>query len=214
MIIAVDGPAAAGKGTLAKRLAAHFGFAYLDTGSLYRAVASKLLRGGGHPEDAAAAAQAAGALTADDLAATDLRTPDVAQASSKVSAHPDVRAALLDYQRNFGRNPPDGQAGAVLDGRDVGTHVFPDADVKLYVTASDEARAQRRFLELQAAGLAPVASDVLRDLQERDKRDRERAAAPMRPAKDALLLDTSNLGIEAAFEAALALVGKAGAKPE
>ncbi len=198
MIVAVDGPVAAGKGTLARLLAKHFGLAYLDTGSLYRAVASKVLRTGAAPE------QAAQSLDAADLAAPDLRAEAVGQMASKVAAIPAVRAALLDYQRSFARNPP----GAVLDGRDIGTVVCPWAEVKLFVTASPERRANRRYLELRAKGDNVSEADVLADLIARDARDSARDVAPLKPALDAHLLDTTDLAIEAAFEAARAKVAE------
>lgn len=206
MIIAVDGPVAAGKGTLARRLAAEFGFAYLDSGSLYRAVAARVLRAGGDPADSAQAAAAAVALTPGDLVATDLRAEKVGNAASVVAAHPDVRRALLDYQREFADHPPGGAKGAVLDGRDIGSVVCPDAPVKLFVTASPAARARRRYLELQAADPAVGEAAVMADLQARDARDSARAVAPLKPAPDAHLLDTTNLDIEAAFAAARAIV--------
>lgn len=206
MIVAIDGPVAAGKGTLARRLAAELGFAYLDSGTLYRATASRVLREGGDPADAARAARAAAALTQADLAAPDLRAETVSQGASKVAAIPAVRAALLDWQRAFARRPPGGQAGAVLDGRDIGTVVCPDAQVKLFVTAAPEVRARRRWQELAARGDAVTEAEVLADLRERDARDASRAVAPLRPAADAHLLDTTEMGIDAAFRAALAIV--------
>lgn len=212
MIVAIDGPVAAGKGTLARRLAAELGFAYLDSGTLYRATASRVLRDGGDPADAAAAAAAAAALTPADLAAPDLRAEAVSQGASKVAAIPAVRAALLDWQRHFALHPPGGQVGAVLDGRDIGTVVCPDAQVKLFVTAAPEVRARRRWQELAAKGDAVTEAEVLADLRERDARDAGRAVAPLRPAPDAHLLDTTEMGIDAAFRAALAIVA-AGRKP-
>jgi CMP/dCMP kinase len=206
MIVAVDGPVAAGKGTLARRLAAEFGFAYLDSGSLYRAVAARLLRAGGDPADGAQAAAAAAGLAPGDLAAADLRAERVGNAASVVAAHPGVRQALLAYQREFAHRPPGNAKGAVLDGRDIGTVVCPDAAVKLFVTASAPARARRRYLELKAADPAVSEAAILADLQARDARDSARAAAPLKPAADAHLLDTTNLDIEAAFAAARAIV--------
>ncbi|QPC42574.1 (d)CMP kinase [Kaustia mangrovi] len=202
MIIAVDGPAASGKGTLARRLAAHYGLAYLDTGSLYRAVALAVLRAGGDPADEAAAVAAAHALDMADTEDPALRGSDVGRAASVVAAMPAVREAILDRQRRFAHTPP----GAVLDGRDIATVVCPDAEVKLFVTASDEVRAMRRCKELEAAGEAVGYDAVLRDLVERDARDRNRTHAPLRQADDAYLLDTSNLDIEAAFRAAVGIV--------
>ena len=206
MIIAIDGPAAAGKGTLARQIADHFGFAYLDTGSLYRAVACKVLRAGGNPADPATAEAAARALAAADLADPDLRGEAAGAAASVVASIPAVRANLLNYQRNFAHNPPFGARGAVLDGRDIGTVVCPEAAIKLYVTARPEVRARRRFLELEARGSPKSFAEVLADLGERDARDSSRAAAPLRPAPDAYLLDTSDLAIELAFAAAKAYI--------
>lgn len=207
-IIAIDGPAAAGKGTLSRRLAAELGFAHLDTGALYRAVGVCVLRGGGDPADSRAAAAAARALRPDDgvLNAPELRSDEAAQAASKVAAIPDVRAALLDFQRRFADFPPGGAAGAVLDGRDVGTVVCPGAPVKLFVTASVEARAGRRLKELQERGLPADPAAVLADMRARDERDSNRAAAPLKPADDAVVLDTTDLDADAAFAAALAVV--------
>ncbi len=205
-VIAIDGPAASGKGTLAKRLAAHFGFAHLDTGAIYRAVGRKVLRGGGDPADPAVATAAAAALSPEELHDPALRTDEVAQAASKVAAIDGVRAALLDFQRRFAAHPPGGAAGAVLDGRDVGTVVCPDADVKLYVVASDEVRAMRRVKELQGRGLDAIHAAVLRDMQARDARDRERSIAPLKPAEDAVTLDTSDMDADAVFDTALAII--------
>jgi cytidylate kinase len=202
LIIAVDGPVAAGKGTLARRLAAHYGLAYLDSGSLYRAVALKLLRAGAALGDVAAATAAAGALTPADLSDPALRDEATAAGSSVVAAIPEVRAALLDYQRRFAHAPP----GAVLDGRDIGTVVCPDATVKLYVTASAAVRARRRYEEIRARGGSETYRQVLAELEARDARDAGRAAAPLKPAADAHLLDTSDLAIDGAFAAAQALI--------
>lgn len=205
MIVAVDGPVAAGKGTLAQRLARQLGFAYLDTGLLYRAVGARLLAGGGDPADAVAAAAVAGQIDAGDLARPDLRSEAVGEAASQAAAHPGVRAALLAFQRDFAAHPPGGR-GAVLDGRDIGTVVCPEADAKLFISASDEARAERRHRELLARGEAANLADVLADLRRRDARDRQRAMAPLRPAPGAHLLDTTGMSIEAAFAAALQIV--------
>jgi cytidylate kinase len=181
------------------------GFDYLDTGLIYRAVGMKLARAGADPADVATAEAAAQALTPLDLAATDLRGDDAAQAASKVAVIPGVRAALLDFQRRFAHTPPGGQ-GAVLDGRDIGTVVCPDAAVKLFVTASLERRAERRLKELQAAGREVIQSEVLADMKERDDRDRNRAVAPLVPADGAVVLDTSDLDADQAFALALSHV--------
>jgi cytidylate kinase len=185
--VAIDGPAAAGKGTIARAVAARFGFAHLDTGLLYRAVGAR----GGDPVSAARS------LTDADLHRPDLRSGEAGQAASRVAAIPGVRAALLDFQRRFARR----DGGAVLDGRDIGTVVCPEAEVKLYVTASDAVRAHRRWLELGGE-----EADVLADLQARDARDAGRATAPLRPADDALILDTSTMDTDAAIAAAIAAV--------
>lgn len=200
-VIAVDGPAAAGKGTLARRLAAALGLPFLDTGLLYRAVGRRVLDAGADPRDAAIAEAAARALTPGDLDRTDLRGPMADMAASAVAAIPAVRAALLGFQREFGR-----ARGAVLDGRDIGTVVFPDARVKLFVTASVEERARRRFLELRDRGIAADAAQVEAEIRDRDAQDASRPVAPLRPAEDALLIDTTVLDAEAAFARALALV--------
>lgn len=209
-IIAIDGPAASGKGTLAKKIAAHFNFAYLDTGSLYRAVALSLLQAGAAPEDEAAALHAATILDMRRLGEADiaaaLRRPETGSAASIVAAMPAVRAQILQAQRDFAATPPDGQAGAVLDGRDIGTVVCPDARDKLFVTARPEIRAERRWKELQAQPHAPDFETVLADIRIRDDRDMNRATAPLQKAKNAHLLDTSDLSIEQAFDAALALL--------
>jgi cytidylate kinase len=206
VVIAVDGPVAAGKGTLARRLADRYGYAYLDTGALYRAVGSKVLRAGGDPADADFAAKMAESLEDSDLAAKDLRSEAVGLAASKVATVPGVRAALLEYQRRFAHQPPGGRAGAVLDGRDIGTVVCPDAAVKLFVTARDEVRADRRHKELMDKGENVTFERVLEDLRRRDEQDRARSTAPLKPADDAHLLDTSDLAIEAAVTAAADIV--------
>ena len=202
MIIAIDGPAASGKGTLAKRIAAHFGLDHLDTGLLYRAVARDVKRRGGELGDPAAAIAAALALDPATLDDPDLRGPDAGEAASIVARIPQVRAAILDYQRGFARHA----AGAVLDGRDIGTVVCPDADVKIYVTATPEVRAKRRYLELKGRGEPAGYEAVLADIRRRDERDAVRKVSPMRPAADAFLLDTSNLDIEAAVDTAVGAI--------
>ena len=206
MIIAIDGPAASGKGTLAQRLAERFHFPHLDTGGLYRATALRLLDAGADPADAAAAAAAARSLGAAELAEPRLLEPPVAAAASVVAALPEVRAALLAFQRDFAHHPPGGAAGAVLDGRDIGTVVVPEAEVKIFLTASAEARAERRYKELRQRGTQRIRSAVLRELAERDARDRSRETAPMARAPDALLLDTTNLDADATFAAAVSFV--------
>lgn len=194
--VAIDGPAASGKGTVARAVAARFGLAHLDTGLLYRAVGRLALAG----TDPVAAARA---LTPDALDADGLRTAEAGQAASRVAADPDVRAALLDFQRAFARRA----GGAVLDGRDIGTVICPGAEVKLFVTASDAARAHRRWLELREAAPDLTEDAVLADLRARDSRDSARAAAPLKPAADAVLLDTTELSIDAAVERAIETVG-------
>ena len=203
MIIAIDGPAAAGKGTLARRLAEHFGLALLDTGLLYRAVGLKTVRGGADPSDAEAAVRAAGSLSPSDLADEALRGEGAAAAASKVGAIAAVRAVMLDFQRSFARTPPGGAAGAVIDGRDIGTQVCPDADVKIFVTAGSEGRARRRLKELRARGVDAIHGRVLQDMEERDARDAKREVAPLKPAEDAFVLDTGDMDADAVFAAAL-----------
>ena len=202
MIIAIDGPAASGKGTLGKRLAAQYGLRHLDTGLIYRAVAKALVDAGDRLDDVARAVAAAQALTPDEFDEKVLKSHSVGEAASIVSALPEVRAALLAFQREFGRAPP----GAVLDGRDIGTVIFPDADVKIYVDATPEVRASRRAAEIAAAGGTVSEAEVLADIRRRDERDTQRAAAPLRPAPDAHLLDTTHLDIDAAFRTAIDIV--------
>lgn len=208
-VIAIDGPAASGKGTLARQLARHYGFAYLDTGSLYRAVGQAVLAAGGNPADEAAALAAAGALDIGKIDERAIRSREAGEAASLVAAMPGVRAAILHFQRDFAAKPPGGEPGAVLDGRDIGTVVCPDARAKLFVTASPEVRAHRRWLELNGSGSPVSEAQILDDIRDRDRRDAERAASPMKPADDAHLLDTSDLSIEAAFGAAVAIIDKA-----
>ena len=190
--VAIDGPAAAGKGTISKAVAAHFDLAHLDTGLLYRVVGARMLLG----EDPITAAQS---LVAGDLDNPDLRSAEVAQAASRVAVIPEVRAALLDFQRAFARR----SGGAVLDGRNIGTVICPRAEAKLFVTASAEVRAQRRLAELTEGGFQTDFDTVLADVQARDDRDMNRADAPLRPAEDAVILDTSDLSIDAAIAAAI-----------
>ncbi|MGB1028092.1 MAG: (d)CMP kinase, partial [Rhodospirillaceae bacterium] len=191
LVIAVDGPAAAGKGTLARALAAAFDLVYLDTGALYRGVGVAVLRAGGDPADPVAAEQAALSLDPATLSDPKIRSEEGGLAASKVAAIPAVRAALLTFQRSFAATPPGGKAGAVLDGRDIGTVVCPDAPVKLFITASAEVRAQRRWKELRDKGQDVTPEAVLSDLQARDLRDGSRSVAPLTAAEDAHVIDTS-----------------------
>lgn len=193
--VAIDGPAASGKGTISRAVAAHFGFAHLDTGLLYRAVGAKVLAGM-TPEDAAESLEKA------DLDNETLRSAEVAREASRVAANPAVRAALVDFQRSFALRA----GGAVLDGRDIGTVICPEAQVKLFVVASVEERARRRHAELIAGGSELTYEQVLQDVRERDARDEGRAEAPMRPAEDAVQIDTSDMAIEDAVAAAVALI--------
>ena len=209
LVIAVDGPAAAGKGTLARRLAARYGLRHLDTGLLYRACALRLLRAKGDPAAPAAAAVAAGGITGADLADPALRDEEIGQAASVVAAHGAVREVLLGWQRAFAAQPP----GAVLDGRDIGTVVCPDARVKLYLAASAEVRAARRLCELRSRGVESIESRVLDEILARDARDRRRSAAPLKPAADACRIDTSTLDPDAVFERAVAIVDSRRSSP-
>lgn len=193
--VAIDGPAASGKGTISKAVAAHFGFAHLDTGLLYRAVGAKVLLG-------VEALEAAQALVPDDLDGDALRTPEVAQEASKVAALPQVRAALVDFQRSFAARA----GGAVLDGRDIGTVICPSAQVKLFVIADAVVRARRRFEELASKGIETTLDDVLADVQARDARDMGRADAPLKPAEDAVEIDTSSLSIKDAVAQTIAVI--------
>ena len=201
-VIALDGPAASGKGTLARRMSGHYGLAHLDTGMLYRGVAWIILEQGGDPADDGFAEAVARDFDLDAIADADIRTRRVGAAASVVAAKPAVRAALLEFQRRFAERPPNNAAGAVLDGRDIGTVVCPQADVKFFVSASPEVRAHRRWLELREARPDLEEAAVYKDLLERDARDAERADAPMTAADDAELLDTTHLSIDAAFAAA------------
>jgi CMP/dCMP kinase len=203
MIIAIDGPAASGKGTLGKRLAAHFGLRHLDTGLLYRAVAKALLDAGHSLEDRGKARAAAQALDPARLDEGMLKTHAIGEAASIVSAYPEVRSALVELQRDFAQKPP----GAVLDGRDIGTVIAPDAQVKIFLTASAAERARRRVVELKNSAEEPAdEAAILADIERRDERDRTRAVAPLKPAADAHLLDTTHLDIDAAVRAAIAIV--------
>jgi CMP/dCMP kinase len=202
MIIAIDGPAASGKGTIAKRVASVYGLYHLDTGLIYRAVAKAVLDGGYSPDDAARATAAAIALDPAKFNENALKLQAITEAASIVAAIPQVRQALMNYQREFATRPP----GAVLDGRDIGTVIAPGADVKLFVVASPEVRAARRVRELRARGERADEAEVLADLLRRDERDSRRTAAPLKPAADAHLLDTTHLGIDAAFRAAVDII--------
>ena len=210
MIIAIDGPSASGKGTLAKRLAAHLSFAHLDTGKIYRAVGYEIIRQGSDLKDERAALSIAHALDPTTLFDCDLSGDEAAFAASKVAQMNEVRNALLLFQRHFAENPPGGEVGAVLDGRDIGTVVCPDAEVKLYLVASVEVRAERRHKELLERGEASIYSRVLQDMVDRDDRDSNRSVAPLKPAEDAFILDTSGLNADKTFAAALAEVEKCG----
>jgi cytidylate kinase len=202
MIIAMDGPAASGKGTLAKKLAEHYGLGHLDTGALYRAVARDMIAAGIALDDEQAAAATAGNIDPDSLENPGLRTPEIGEAASLVAKLKPVRAALVNYQRKFAGRP----GGAVIEGRDIGTVVCPGADVKIFVEASTKVRAQRRHKELLEAGHDITYEKIHAQIAARDELDRSRAISPLVPAEDALLLDTSDLGIEAAFKAALELI--------
>jgi cytidylate kinase len=208
-VIAIDGPAASGKGTLARRLAEHFGFVHLDTGALYRATALLVLDRGDDPADPVIATRAAGLVHPRLLSDPRLRGEAVSAAASIVAAIPGVRRALLDLQRNFAANPPRPAKGAILDGRDIGSIVCPAAEVKLFVTASTEERARRRAEELRQQGAAAILEDVLQDLKERDARDTERRAAPLTAAPDATVIDTTTLDADTVFERVCNLIARA-----
>lgn len=214
-IIAIDGPAASGKGTLARHLAAHLNFAHMDTGALYRAVGYEVLRAGGNPENENHAERAAETLRDKIMAAagpdqilgnTELRSDEAGQAASKVAAIQSVRDTLFHLQRDFAFFPGEGYEGAVLDGRDIGTVICPEAPVKLYIEASLQVRAQRRLKELQSKGISVTSGAVLEDMRLRDERDANRQTAPMKPAEDAIVLDTSDLSADEVFDKALNIV--------
>jgi len=202
MIIAIDGPAASGKGTIARQIAAVYGLHHLDTGLLYRAVAKAVLDAGHSPDDVMRAIEAAVTLDPSKFDDRALKTQAVTEAASVVAAIPEVRQALINYQRGFATKPP----GAVLDGRDIGTVIAPGADIKIFVVASPEERARRRTSELKARGEAAEEKDVLADLLRRDERDSRRTAAPLKAAPDAHVLDTTHLGVDAAFRAAVDII--------
>ncbi len=208
VVIAVDGPAASGKGTLARRIAAELGYAYLDTGLLYRAIGLLLIKAGVEPSNADAAAGAAQAFDvgAANFSEPALRAEKTARAAGIVAANPAVREALVDVQRQFAANPPGGAAGAVLDGRDIGTVICPDADYKFFIDADIEERARRRVKELQDRGDPSIPARVLQEMKERDERDRTRAVAPLAPAADASVVDTTNLNADAAFALAMSFI--------
>jgi cytidylate kinase len=208
MIIAVDGPSGVGKGTLARALASHYSLAFLETGLLYRQVALRVLEKGGNPESQAEAMEAVGEI---DLTATDdprLRTEVVSQAASQVAIHPEVRTMLFQLQRDFAENYAPSYKGAILDGRDIGTVILPNADKKIYLTAHTEVRAERRFEELKARGDSVTFDQVLADIKARDKRDQTRLHNPLKPASDAFVLDTSYLSKEEVFENAISYIEK------
>lgn len=214
-IIAIDGPAASGKGTLAKRLATHLNFALLDTGALYRATALEVLSSGGDPADEPTATQAATYLSRkltvadnpqDLLGNPKLKEDETGQAASKLAAFPDVRKALLLLQRLFAHNPPANYNGAILDGRDIGTVICPEAPIKFFITAKTETRAERRTKELQSLGKSVTYEAVLKDMRERDTRDAQRSDAPMKPAEDAIIIDTEGLSQDQVFEKTLKII--------
>jgi cytidylate kinase len=208
VVIAVDGPAASGKGTLARRIAAELGYAYLDTGLLYRAIGLALLRDGKDPADAEAAVAHAVAfdVTKTDFDDPALRDEETGKAAGIVAANSQVREALIEVQRRFAAAPPGGTPGAVLDGRDIGTVICPEADYKIFVDADIQVRADRRVKELQDRGVESIPSRVLQDMKERDERDRTRSVAPLAPAADASVIDTTNLNADAAFAEAMSII--------
>jgi len=205
-VIAIDGTAACGKGTLARKLAQHYDFAHLDSGALYRIVALGVIEAGGDPAQTADAERSAKSLDPSRSTDPKIRTDAVGKAASAVAAIPEVRAALFQFQRAFAAQPPQGKRGAVIDGRDIGTVIAPDATAKLFVDAAPAVRARRRRLELDGLGIRRDEDEIRAELLARDAADRSRPIAPLRQAEDSILLDTSDLGIDAAFAAALALV--------
>jgi cytidylate kinase len=208
-VVAIDGPAASGKGTLARRLAERFGFAHLETGALYRASALLILDEGGDPADTPTAVAAARRVRPHLLSDPRLRSEDVARAASIIAADPEVRRSLLDFQRDFAAHPPPPARGAILDGRDIGSVVCPAANVKLFVTADAEVRARRRLDELRACGSSAIYQDVLQELKDRDRRDTGRAAAPMAVPIGAIIIDTTALDVDGAVECASQIVSRA-----
>lgn len=209
IVIAVDGPAASGKGTVSRRVAHFYDLEYLDTGRLYRGVGWLMLARGLDPRDPTEAEETARDFTLSKIDSADIRTPEVGRAASHVAVVPGVRAALLDFQRDFAFNPPKGRAGSVLDGRDIGTVICPDATVKLFIDASAEERAKRRWKELNARDATISYDSVLDDIRRRDRRDASREAAPMKAAQDAHLIDTTSLDIDGAFAAVRRVIDRA-----
>ncbi len=206
VVIAIDGTAACGKGTLAKRLARHYGFAHLDSGALYRLIALGVLETNGNPADEATAVAAAGAIDLTRAGAPKIRSDVVGEAASKVAAIGAVRQAILQFQRDFAHHPPGNSQGAVIDGRDIGTVIVPDACAKLFVDAAPQVRARRRQLELEGLGISRSEADLVKELTARDTADKTRPISPLKQASDAILLDTTDLGIDATFAAALTLI--------
>ncbi|MEZ5758176.1 MAG: (d)CMP kinase [Emcibacteraceae bacterium] len=203
IVIALDGPAASGKGTLARRLASHFNLALLDTGILYRAVGWNVLQDGGDPENELDALKAAEKISDTDFSNPELRTESIGVAASKVAQIAAVRSTLLNFQRHFANNPPPDKVGAILDGRDIGTVICPEAPIKIFITADVETRAKRRFLEEYGENGTPEQlAEILKDLKDRDQRDINRSASPLKKAENAYLIDTTDSDIEAVFEAA------------
>jgi cytidylate kinase len=203
LLIAVDGPSGAGKGTLARRLAQHYHLAYLDTGLIYRAVGAQMLAQNISLDNEQKAIEIAQKMSMEALGQSNLRTDEVAQAASTIAVYPAVRQALLTFQQDFAASPPPGYQGAVLDGRDIGTRICPNADFKFYITADVKIRAERRCKELQERGIPSIYSDVLNDMMQRDQRDQQRTEWPLRPADDAIVIDTTHFTAEEAFNFAV-----------